>query len=95
MGTNSEVPLAHRLERRHLLDVVRVEVLELGPYSNSTPQMNGPAGTEKPRSWKATNDTTNPLGARHGLVAGNLPLDSGGERRKLALQMWKSSESGM
>jgi hypothetical protein len=46
--------------------------------------MNRPAGTEKSRSWKATNDTTNPLGARHGLVAGNLPLDNGGEHRKLA-----------
>jgi hypothetical protein len=29
MSTNSQVPLAHRLERRHLLDVVRVEVLQL------------------------------------------------------------------
>jgi hypothetical protein len=93
--------------------------------------MNCPAGTEKPRSWKATNDTTNTLGARHGLVAENLPLDGSGERRKLpcldeteellagnvgacpvrhccgrvsgglepqeavALQMRKSSESGM
>jgi hypothetical protein len=46
--------------------------------------MNRSAGTKKPRSWKATNDTTNPLGARHGLVAGNLPLDGGSERRKLA-----------
>jgi hypothetical protein len=32
----------------------------------------------------ATNDTTNPLGARHGLVARNLPLDGSSERRKLA-----------
>jgi hypothetical protein len=24
--------------------------------------MNRPVGTEKPRSWKAMNDTTNPLG---------------------------------
>jgi hypothetical protein len=39
---------------------------------------------KKSRSCKATNDTTNPLGARHGLVARNLPLDGGGERRKLA-----------
>jgi hypothetical protein len=39
---------------------------------------------EKPRSWKATNDTTNPLGARHGLVAGNPPLHGGCEQRKLA-----------
>jgi hypothetical protein len=29
VGTNSEVPLAHRLESSHLLDVVRVEMLEL------------------------------------------------------------------
>jgi hypothetical protein len=46
--------------------------------------MNRLAGTEKPCSWKATNDTTNHLGARHGLVARNLPLDCGGERGKLA-----------
>jgi hypothetical protein len=31
MGTNSQVPLAQRLEHRHLLDVVRVEVLQLEP----------------------------------------------------------------
>jgi hypothetical protein len=30
------------------------------------------------------NDTTNPLGAQHGLVAEDLPLNGGGERRKLA-----------
>jgi hypothetical protein len=47
--------------------------------------MNRLAGTEKPRSWKATDDTTNPLGVRHGLVAGDLPLDGGGEWRKLSL----------
>jgi hypothetical protein len=46
--------------------------------------MNRSAGTEKPRSWKVTNDTTYPLGARHGLVAGNSPLDGVGEWRKLA-----------
>jgi hypothetical protein len=46
--------------------------------------MNRPVGMEKPRSWKATNETTNPLGARHGLVAGDLPLHGGGEWRKLA-----------
>jgi hypothetical protein len=46
--------------------------------------MNRPAGTEKPRSWKATNDTTNPLGERHGLITGDLPLDGSGERKKLA-----------
>jgi hypothetical protein len=46
--------------------------------------MNRPARAEKPRSWKATNDTTNPLGARHGLITRDLPLDGGSERRKLA-----------
>jgi hypothetical protein len=45
--------------------------------------MNRPTGMEKPGSWKATNDTTNPLGAWHGLVGG-LPLNGGSERRKLA-----------
>jgi hypothetical protein len=44
--------------------------------------MNRPAGTEKPRSWK--NNTTYPLGAQHGLVVGNPPLDNIGEWRKLA-----------
>jgi hypothetical protein len=29
MGTNSQVPHAHRLKRRLLLDVVRVELLQL------------------------------------------------------------------
>jgi hypothetical protein len=29
MGTYPQVPLAHCLERRHLLDAVRVEVLQL------------------------------------------------------------------
>jgi hypothetical protein len=46
--------------------------------------MNRPAGTEKPRSWKATNDTTNPLGVRHRFVAGNPSLHGAGERWKLA-----------
>jgi hypothetical protein len=31
MGTYPQVPLAHRLERRHLLDAVRIEVLQLKP----------------------------------------------------------------
>jgi hypothetical protein len=41
-------------------------------------------GTEKPRSWNVTNDTTNPLGAQHGLIVGDLPLVGGGEWRKMA-----------
>jgi hypothetical protein len=31
VGTNAEVPLVHRSEHSHLLDDVRVEVLELQP----------------------------------------------------------------
>jgi hypothetical protein len=31
VGTNAEVPLVHRSEHSHLLDAVRVEVLELQP----------------------------------------------------------------
>jgi hypothetical protein len=31
MGTYPQVPLAHRLERCHLLDAVRIEVLQLKP----------------------------------------------------------------
>jgi hypothetical protein len=54
------------------------------PYSNNTPRMNRPAGMEKPRSWKATNDTTYPLRARHELIAGGPPLDDDSERRKLS-----------
>jgi hypothetical protein len=64
MSTDPQVPLAHRLERRHLMDVVRVEMLHLRPYSKRTPRMNRSAGTEMPCSWKATNETTNPLGGR-------------------------------
>jgi hypothetical protein len=56
MGTDSQVPFAHRFKCHHLLDVVRVEVLQLKP------RMNRLAGNEKPRSWKATNDTMNPFG---------------------------------
>jgi hypothetical protein len=41
--------------------------------------MNRLAGTEKPRSWKATNETTNPLGVRHRLVTEHLQLHGGGE----------------
>jgi hypothetical protein len=32
------------------------------PYSKKTPRTNRLAGKEKPRSWKATNETTYPLG---------------------------------
>jgi hypothetical protein len=62
--TNAEEPLAHCLKDGHLLDVVRVRCWSSSLYANSTPRMNRPAGMEKLRSWKATNDTTYPLGGR-------------------------------
>jgi hypothetical protein len=83
MGADSEVPLTHRLERSHLLDAVRVEALEVQFVLEQLPRINRPAGTEKPRSWKAMNDTTYPLGG-HGPVAGNPPFNGGGEQRKLS-----------
>jgi hypothetical protein len=63
-GTDSQVPLAHHLERCHLLDVVRVEVLQLEAVLEEVSRMNRPAGTENLRSWKAMNETTNPLVGR-------------------------------
>jgi hypothetical protein len=44
------------------LDAVWVEVLQLEAMLEEDPQMNRPTGTEKPRSWKATNETTYLLG---------------------------------
>jgi hypothetical protein len=47
--------------------------------------MNRPTRTKKPRSWKATNETTYPLGGRrHGLIPGHLPLHGDGVWRKLS-----------
>jgi hypothetical protein len=40
-------------------------VLQLEAILVEDPQMNRPVGTEKPRSWKVTNETTYPLGG-HG-----------------------------
>jgi hypothetical protein len=59
---DAEEPLSHCLEGSHLLDAVRVEVLELRPIHEQHSSDDQPAGTEKPRSWKAMNDTTYPLG---------------------------------
>jgi hypothetical protein len=42
-GADAEVPLAHRFERSHLLDAIRVEVLELQPIREQHPT-NEPAG---------------------------------------------------
>jgi hypothetical protein len=44
MDTNSKVPLAHRFEHRRLLDIVRVEVLELKPILEQHPADESPGG---------------------------------------------------
>jgi hypothetical protein len=45
MGTNAEIPLAHRLKRIHLLDALRVQVLELQPILEQHPT-NEPVGRD-------------------------------------------------
>jgi hypothetical protein len=44
MDTYPQVPLAHRLERRHLLDVVWVEVLQLEAILEEDPPDEPPDG---------------------------------------------------
>jgi hypothetical protein len=46
MGADTEVPLAHHFERSHLLDAVRVEVLELQPIREQHP-MDEPASGDR------------------------------------------------
>jgi hypothetical protein len=84
VGTDSEVPLAHRLKRSNLLDVVRVEVLELQPIleQHTTDEPTGGDGEAALVEGHERHHV--PLGARHGLVAGDLPPDGGGEQRKLS-----------
>jgi hypothetical protein len=44
MGTDSQVPLAHHLERRHLLDAVRVEMLQLEAILEEDSTDESPSG---------------------------------------------------
>jgi hypothetical protein len=60
MGADPQVPLAHRLERRHLLDVVRVEVLKLEPVFQEDSLDEPPGGDGE----AALMETTYPLGGR-------------------------------
>jgi hypothetical protein len=84
MGTDSQVPLAQRLKCCHLLDAVRVEVLQLEPVlvedrSDEPPHGDGEAtlveGHER--------DNIPSRRAWHRLLSGKLPLYGIGEQRKL------------
>jgi hypothetical protein len=46
MGTDAEIPLAHHFEHGHLLDAIRVEVLELQPILEQHPA-DEPAGEDR------------------------------------------------
>jgi hypothetical protein len=84
MGTDSQVPLTHHLERRHLLDAIRVEMLQLEPVLEEN-SADEPLGRDGEAVLVEGHERDHePLGrARHGLVAGHPPLHGGGERRKL------------
>jgi hypothetical protein len=56
VGSHSKVPLAQRLERCHLLDAVRIEVLELQPILKEHHADERPARTETPHLWSDTNE---------------------------------------
>jgi hypothetical protein len=47
VGIDFEVPLAHRLERSHLLDAVRVYMLELQPVLEQPPADEPPGGDKE------------------------------------------------
>jgi hypothetical protein len=85
MGTNSQVPLAHGLKRRHLLDVVRVEMLQLEAVLEEASMDESPGGDREAALVEGHERDHEPLGrAWHGLIAGQLPLHGGGEWRELA-----------
>jgi hypothetical protein len=84
MGTNSQVPFAHRLEHCHLLDAVQVEVLQLKPVLEEDSTDEPPGGDGEAALVESHERHHEPLGARHGLVTGNPPLNGGSERRNLA-----------
>jgi hypothetical protein len=57
VGTHSQVPLAQRLERSHMLDVVPVEMLELQPVLEKHSANEPLDGMEKPCSLNAMSET--------------------------------------
>jgi hypothetical protein len=63
MGADAEVPLAHRFECSHLLDAVRVEVLELQPIREQHPT-DEPAGGDREAAFMEGHERHHiPLGA--------------------------------
>jgi hypothetical protein len=86
VGSDAKVPLAHRFECGHLLDVVRVEVLELQPVREQYPA-NEPVGGDGEAALMEGHERHHiPRGrTRHGLIGGNDLLDDVGEGRNLAL----------
>jgi hypothetical protein len=92
MGANAEVPLAHRFKGCHILDVVRVQVLELQPVREQHPTDKSTGGDGEATLVEGHERHNIPRGrARHGLVGGNDLLNDIGEGRKLA-RLHKANE---
>jgi hypothetical protein len=72
MSNNSQVPLTHHLERRHLLDVVSVEVLQLEAVLEDDSMNEPPGGDgEVTLAEGHERDHIPPGRARHRLVTGH------------------------
>jgi hypothetical protein len=85
MGTDSQVPLTHRLERRQLLDAVRIEVLELEAILEEDSTDEPPGRDGEAALVESHERNHEPFGrVQHGLVTGDLPLHGSGEWRELA-----------
>jgi hypothetical protein len=83
-GIDSQVPLAHCIERRHLLDIVRVEMLQLEAALEEDSVGEPPSGDVEVVLVEGHERDHEPLmRARHELVTGHLPLHGGGEWREL------------
>jgi hypothetical protein len=85
LGADAKVLLAHHFEGGHLLDVVRVHVLELQPVREQHPA-DEPTGRDREAALVEDHERHHiPRGrVQHGLVGGDNPLDGVGEGRKLA-----------
>jgi hypothetical protein len=85
MGTYSQIPLAHHLKHHHLLDAVRVEMLQLKPVLDQNSAGEPPGGDGEAALMEGHKRDHEPFGrVWHGLIARNLPLHRVGEWRKLA-----------
>jgi hypothetical protein len=84
VGDDAKVSLTHCFERIHLLDAVRIEVLELQPVREQHPA-NEPVGRDREAALVEGHERHHVSRGRaqHGLVGGDDPLDSVSEGRKL------------